>query len=70
VALVGLNSTRYLTLEVAIGLTGAVSVPLYYTSPPMVIRNILKASGTKILFIGSPHLMKRLDELEVCRRKG
>jgi long-chain acyl-CoA synthetase len=65
VALVGLNSTRYLTLEVAIGLTGAVSVPLYYTSPPMEIRNILKASGTKILFIGTPHLMKRLDELEV-----
>src|SRR5690606_25547744 len=31
----------------------------------MEIRNILKASGTKILFIGTPHLMKRLDELEV-----
>ncbi|BDZ69792.1 AMP-binding protein [Methanobacterium petrolearium] len=65
VALVGLNSTRYLTLEVAIGLIGAVSVPLYYTSPPMEIKNILKASKAKILFIGTPHLMKRLDELEV-----
>jgi long-chain acyl-CoA synthetase len=64
VALVGLNSTRYLTLEVAIGLVGAISVPLYYTSPPIDIRNILKASGAKILFIGTPHLMKRLGELD------
>lgn len=64
VALVGLNSTRYLTLEVAIGLSGAVSVPLYYTSPPGEIKNVLKASGSKILFIGTPHLMKRLHELD------
>ena len=63
IALVGLNSTRYLTLEVAIGLVGAVSVPLYYTSPPLEIKNVLKNSGAKILFIGTPHLMKRLDEL-------
>ena len=65
VALVGLNSTRYLTLEVAIGLLGAVSVPLYYTSPPVEIENILEVSGAKILFIGTPHLMKRLRELDL-----
>lgn len=64
IALVGLNSTRYLTLEVAIGLMGAVSVPLYYTSPPLEVKNVLKSSGAKILFIGTPHLMKRLDELD------
>lgn len=64
VALVGLNSTRYLALEVAIGLLGAVSVPLYYTSPPQEIKNILKSCGAKILFIGTPHLMKRLSELD------
>jgi long-chain acyl-CoA synthetase len=34
VAIAGTNSTRYLTLDVAIGMIGAVSVPLYYTSPP------------------------------------
>jgi long-chain acyl-CoA synthetase len=33
VAIAGTNSTRYLTLDVAIGMVGAVSVPLYYTSP-------------------------------------
>jgi long-chain acyl-CoA synthetase len=65
VALVGLNSTRYLTLEVGIGLLGAVSVPLYYTSPPKEIKNILKVSEAKILFIGTPHLMKRLRELDL-----
>ncbi|EKF86656.1 AMP-binding protein [Methanobacterium formicicum] len=65
VALVGLNSTRYLTLEVAIGLLGAVSVPLYYTSPPKEIENILKTSKAKILFVGTPHLMKRLSELDI-----
>ncbi|MEG3224899.1 MAG: long-chain fatty acid--CoA ligase, partial [Methanobacteriales archaeon Met13] len=64
VALVGLNSTRYLILEVAIGLLGAVSVPIYYTSPPNEIKNILKSSGAMILFVGTPHLMKRLDELD------
>jgi long-chain acyl-CoA synthetase len=64
VALVGLNSTRYLILEVAIGLLGAVSVPLYYTSPPQEIKKILKSCGAKILFIGTPHLMKRLKELD------
>lgn len=63
VALVGQNSTRYLTLEVAIGLLGAVSVPLYYTSPPIEIKNILKDCGAKILFIGTPYLMKHLNEL-------
>ncbi len=65
VALVGLNSTRYLTLDVAIGLLGAVSVPLYYTSPPLEIENILKVSEAKLLFVGTPHLMKRLSELDL-----
>ncbi|MBM4237478.1 MAG: AMP-binding protein, partial [Euryarchaeota archaeon] len=46
VALVGRNSTRYLTVDVAIGLAGAVSVPLYYTSPPSEIDEIVSASGS------------------------
>ncbi|HUJ76972.1 MAG TPA: SDR family oxidoreductase, partial [bacterium] len=32
VAILGLNSSRFLSLDTAIGLCGAVSVPLYYTS--------------------------------------
>jgi long-chain acyl-CoA synthetase len=64
VALVGFNSTRYLILDVAIGLVGAVSVPLYYTSPPADIDEILKASGARLLFIGAPKLLDRLTEIQ------
>jgi long-chain acyl-CoA synthetase len=63
VALVGLNSTRYLTLDVAIGLVGAVSVPLYYTSPPAEIDAILAASGARLLLVGVPKLLAQASEL-------
>lgn len=63
VALVGLNSTRYLALDVAIGLVGAISVPLYYTSPPAEIDAILKASGARLFLVGAPTVLARLDEL-------
>jgi long-chain acyl-CoA synthetase len=70
VAIVGLNSTRYLALDVAIGLTGAVSVPLYYTSPPADVDAILQASGAKLLLIGVPGLLEHLDELCTWLRAG
>ncbi|MGD9675905.1 MAG: SDR family oxidoreductase [Candidatus Bipolaricaulia bacterium] len=63
VAFVGLNSTRWLTLDVAIGLLGAVSVPLYYTSPPAEIDGILKDSKARILLVGAPAVLARLDEV-------
>jgi long-chain acyl-CoA synthetase len=63
VAIVGLNSSRYLTLDVAIGLVGAVSVPLYYTSPPPDIDAILAASDARLLLVGAPSLLERLGEL-------
>ncbi len=63
VALTGLNSTRYLAVDIAIGLVGAISVPLYYTTPPSDINEVLKASGAKLFFIGMPSLMARIKEL-------
>jgi long-chain acyl-CoA synthetase len=63
VAIVGQNSTRYMILDLAIGLLGAVSVPLYYTSPPEDIDSILAASGAKILLVGSPKIIDALSEL-------
>jgi len=54
VAVVGYNSTRYLVIETAIGLAGAVSVPLYYTSPDAEVRSLVEDSGAKMLFIGCP----------------
>jgi long-chain acyl-CoA synthetase len=63
VALVGLNSSRYLSLDTAIGLAGAVSVPLYYTSPIAEIGEIVKASEAQILFIGAPDVLARAGGL-------
>lgn len=64
VALAGLNNSRYLTIDVAIGLVGAVSVPIYYTTPPEEIDTILKDCGAKIFFVGTPKILERLDELQ------
>ena len=63
VAITGLNSTRYLAVDIAIGFAGAVSVPLYYTTPPADINEVLKASGAKLFFIGMPSLLARIKEL-------
>ena len=63
VALTGLNSTDYLAADVAIGLVGAISVPLYYTTPPADIDQVLKASESKLFFIGMPSLLARAGEI-------
>lgn len=64
VAVVGFNSTRYLTLDVAIGLVGAVSVPLYYTSPLDEIKEILDDCKASVLFVGTPRIMDKIGEFE------
>jgi long-chain acyl-CoA synthetase len=63
VTLTGLNASRYLAADVAIGLAGAVSVPIYYSMPPLDINEVLKASGAKLFFVGIPSLLARVDEL-------
>jgi long-chain acyl-CoA synthetase len=63
VAVVGLNSTRYLTVDVAVGLAGAVGVPLHPTSPPAELDEVLTASGARLLLVGAPAVLARLDEL-------
>lgn len=63
VAMAGTNSTRYLILDVATSLVGAVSVPIYYTSPPADIDHILEASRASVLFLGFSRLLERLGEL-------
>jgi long-chain acyl-CoA synthetase len=60
VALTGLNSTRYLAVDLAIGLLGAISVPLYYTAPPADINQILLSSESKVFLIGMPSLLARV----------
>ncbi|HET7405449.1 MAG TPA: AMP-binding protein [Candidatus Bathyarchaeia archaeon] len=63
VGIIGLNSSRYMTLDVAIGRVGAVSVPIYYTSPPSEIEEILVDSKAKLLFVGSSEILDNLQEL-------
>ncbi len=63
VALTGLNSSRYLAVDIAMGLVGAISVPLYYTTPPTDINEVLKASGAKLFFVGMPSLLARVKEI-------
>jgi long-chain acyl-CoA synthetase len=61
VALVGLNSSRYPVLDTAVGLAGAVSVPLYCTSPIPEILEILGSSGARLLFVGAQAVLERLE---------
>ncbi|MDP3177798.1 MAG: AMP-binding protein, partial [Spirochaetaceae bacterium] len=75
VALVGHNSSRYLSLDTAIGLAGAVSVPLYYTSPIAEIEALVKASQARLLLIGAPEVLAQAESLRglvavasFCRR--
>ncbi len=63
IAVIGYNSTKYLILDIAIGLIGAVSVPIYYTSPLNEIKEILDDSSAKILFAGVPQILNDLKEL-------
>ncbi|MGA9162240.1 MAG: AMP-binding protein [Actinomycetota bacterium] len=63
VAIVGSNSTRYLIVEVAIGLVGAVSVPLYVTTPSEDLDDVLRRSRAEILFVGATTVLERFGEL-------
>jgi long-chain acyl-CoA synthetase len=63
IALVGFNSTCYLTLDVAIGLIGAISVPLYYTSSIDELKEIIDDCQAKILFIGNPDIINKLQDI-------
>ena len=63
IALTGVNSVEYLTLEQALGLLGAVSVPIYYTTPPAETALLLRKSGATWFFIGDSRMMEQLDGL-------
>lgn len=63
VAVAGLNSTRYLSILVGSGLSGAVSTPLYATCPPAEVDELIEDSGSRVLFIGAPEMLRRVEEL-------
>ncbi|MBR0282664.1 MAG: AMP-binding protein, partial [Oscillibacter sp.] len=63
IALTGVNSVEYMALEQALGLLGAVSVPIYYTTPPAETALLLRKSGATWFFIGDRRMMEQLDGL-------
>jgi long-chain acyl-CoA synthetase len=63
VGIVGPNGTRYLTIDIAVGLVGGVTVPMYSTSPSTELDHIIRASGAQLLFVGSADVMRRLGSV-------
>ncbi|MBQ6527742.1 MAG: SDR family oxidoreductase, partial [Clostridia bacterium] len=68
VALTGINTSDYLVIEQAIGLIGAVSVPIYYTSPAQETGVLLEKSGAGWFFVGDKRMMTQLDALTTKAR--
>ncbi len=63
VALSGINSVTYFILDVAIGLSGAASVPLYYTTPAGEVEELLKKSKAGWFFIGDQRMLSQIDKV-------
>ena len=65
ISIAGFNGSRYLALDVAIGLIGAVSVPVYYTSPVNEINDIIKDCDASIIFLGTPELLDNSEKINI-----
>ncbi len=63
IALTGINSIAYLMLDQAIGLYGAVSVPIYYTTPVDEVKTLLNQSAVKWFFVGDKRIMRQIEAL-------
>ena len=63
VALSGINCAEHAAIDQAIGLAGAVSVPIYYTTPKEEIRLLLKKSGARWFFVGDERILQQLEDL-------
>ena len=61
VATIGINEVRYFSLDAALGLVGAINVPIYYTSAERDVYALVKASGAKVLFAGTDRMLDGLD---------
>ena len=68
IAITGINSVDYLCIEQAIGLMGAVSVPIYYTTPVAEAQLLLQKSGAKWFFVGDKRMMQQVEEIETDAR--
>lgn len=63
VAVTGINCTEQAAIDCAIGLVGAVSVPIYYTSPAAETELLLERSGASLFFVGDQRMMQQIESL-------
>ncbi len=64
VAITGINSVEYFILDAAIGLSGACSVPLYYTTPAQELDALLKKSGARWFFVGDNRILRQIHQVQ------
>lgn len=60
IAVTGINCTEQVAIDCAIGLIGAVSVPIYYTAPAAEVADLIQRSGSKLFFVGDKRMMEQL----------
>lgn len=63
VALSGINCAEHTAIDQAIGLAGAVSVPIYYTTPADEIQLLLKKSGARWFFVGDERIKQQITDI-------
>lgn len=63
IALSGINCAEHAAIDNAIGLVGAVSVPIYYTTPTEEISLLLDKSGARWFFVGDQRVMNNVSDL-------
>ena len=63
VALSGINCAEHTAIDNAIGLVGAVSVPIYYTTPADEIALLMNKSGVHLFFVGDERVMANVGDL-------
>lgn len=64
IALTGINCIDYMMLDQALGLIGAVTVPIYYTTPIEEADLLLDRSGAKWFFVGDKRIMEAIVKPE------
>ncbi len=65
VALTGINCAEHAALDNAIGLLGAISVPIYYTTPADEIKLLLQKSGARYFFVGDERIMATINGIDI-----
>ena len=68
VAIAGINCIDHAAIDNAIGLVGAVSVPIYYTTPANEIALLLSKSGARCFFVGDERISQNLNQVPATVR--